>query len=140
MSAPLGGRTQPLHRAFTALCFTELVVSLKTTIDSPCMELVVSLKPAGERARRRCAGAPEMKARSPVRFMVCDVKVTAEDGFLVGSMMIKAKNTLFKKRTGSIVQPANCVSAFTSRHWRSVASNSTSEMPLMECGHPGTSC
>ena len=36
---------------------------------------------------------------------VCDVKVTNEDGFLAGSMMINAKNTILMKKRIRI----NCV-------------------------------
>ena len=70
MRAPLGWRTQP--RCHLAL--TGLVVPFKTARDSPCVELVgfflkitelaATAAPAGERARRRFAGAPEMRARS----------------------------------------------------------------------------
>ena len=77
ISAPVG-----LRRTFTGL------FSLKTTTDSPCMELVASKKTtelpaiaatAGERACGRLAETLEMRARSPVKFMnVCDVKVTGE--------------------------------------------------------------
>ena len=86
-----------------------------------------------------------MKARSLVKFMdVCAVKVTDEDGFLAGSMMINAKNTIMKERiwidrvaseivfllwhpgSGALLHE-ECV----------IASNSTSKVSLMECGHPG---
>ena len=80
-----------------------------------------------------------MKARSPVKFMdVCDMKVTEEHGFLAGH-----------HHEGTNLDPLcdrrNCVPAFASGHWSSVAlvkssnciSNFTSEMLLMEHGHLG---
>ena len=68
---------------------------------------------AGERARRRLIGAPEMKARSPVKFMdVCDAKVTDENVLLASNMMIRTKNTFMKVRiwinrvaSGIVFQP-----------------------------------
>ena len=54
---------------------------------------------ASERARGRLIGAPEMKARSPVKFMdVFDVKVTDKKVLLASNMMIETKNTSMKER------------------------------------------
>ena len=105
---PRPANTAPLHRASIAPCFTELVVSLKkTTIDSPCMELVVSLKTTVESTCLWCS-SPRLP-RLPVNVQVdaawegtgnessvtkdiygrerCDG--TDEDGFLASGMMIK---------------------------------------------------
>ena len=91
-----GGATQCFHRVAGPL---KPPATHRDGVGGPV--LAATAATVGKRARRRLVGAPEMMARSPVKFMdVCDVKVIDEDGFLAGNMMIKAKNTLLKERTG----------------------------------------
>ena len=64
------------------------------------------------------------------------VLVSDGDGSLSPMKDDQSKARVF----GLIVWPASLCFTFPSGHWCSVASNSTSEMSLLECGHPGTFC
>ena len=128
MRAPSGGEHSP---ACTVL------FGVGGPLENHQCSTVISMQPAaivataGKRARRRLVGAPEIRARSRVNFMdAWEVKVTNENGFLASNMIIKAKSTIMQEWIW-------INRAARSGHQRPVASNSTSDMSLMECSHCG---
>ena len=75
MSAPLqGANTAPLRRAFITQCFYGVGGRLKNHHYLTATELVVATAAtAGERARCRLVGAPDMKAPPPGSSWTCAV-------------------------------------------------------------------
>ena len=72
------------------------------------------------------------------------MKVTDDDGFLTGSLMLKAKNTIMKERiwinhgaSEFVFLPQHPDTGALLHDERVIAPSSTSEMSLMECGRPG---
>ena len=71
---------------------------------------------------------------------VCNVKATDEDGFLAGSVMTSAKNTIGKERIWAskiVFLPLHPDTCTLLHDERVIASNSASKMSLMKCGHSG---
>ena len=86
-----------------------------------------------------------MKVRSSVMFVdVCNVKATDEDGFLAGSVMTNAKNTIGQERiwihrvaSDIVFLPLHPDTGALFHDERVIASNSASKMSLVKCGHSG---
>ena len=71
------------------------------------------------------------------------MKVSHEDGLMAGNMMITAKNIIMKERiqinsvaSEIVFKPLHPDTGALLHEEFVIASNSTSKMSLMECGHP----